>query len=123
VTQLGLLDDVTRTERPRKRQRQTARTVYAVRRAQDEAKRQAGKETREAMVLRCLAGYWNRYQVSPTALELLQWMQGRGERVFDVNGVRPRLTYLCADGLVEAGAKRICAVSGKRVHVWRVRSR
>jgi sulfur relay (sulfurtransferase) DsrC/TusE family protein len=112
-----------RVSRPHKAQRSTARAAYARQRAQDEAKRQAGKETREGQVLRCLAAFWNRFQHSPTARELLAWMQRQGEPVDDVNSCRPRLTYLCERGLVEAAAKRKCAVSGVLVHTWRVVSR
>lgn len=107
--------------RPHKRQRQTARLVYARKRDEDKAKAKAGKETREGQVLRCLAAWWNRYQTSPTALELLAWMKEQGEPVFDVNSVRPRIRQLVEDGLVEPRAKRRCIVSGMTVHTWSVR--
>jgi hypothetical protein len=119
VTQLSLLEP--RTPRQHKAQRQTAREVYRVQREQDKAKRVAGKEDREAQVLRCLAAFWNARQFSPTALELLDWMMAHGERAFDVNSVRPRITALVANGLVEARGKRQCVVSGKTVHTWAVR--
>jgi hypothetical protein len=121
VTQLSLLDSARRAERPWKRQRSTARAVYAEQRARDEAKRAIGKETREGQVLRCLAWHWNENQASPTALELLTWMSDRGERVFDINGVRPRITALVEAGIVESAGQRKCSISGKRVHIWRVR--
>lgn len=118
--QLSLLDGVARAERPRKRQRQTARAAYAVQRDRDRAKAAAGQETREGQVLRLLAGYWNALQSSPTALELIAWARARGEQVFDVNSVRPRLTALVEAGLVETAGKRPCRVSGVTVHTWRV---
>lgn len=104
-----------------KRQRQTAREVYRRQRAIDLEKQQAGKETREAQVLRCLAAWWNCYQTSPTALELLAWMQERGEHVFDCNSIRPRITKLVELGLVEARSKRRSVVSGETVRTWSVR--
>lgn len=119
MTQPSLLD--LPVPRPHKRQRQTAREVYRVQRAQDTVKRAAGKEDREAQVLRCLAAFWNARQFSPTALELLDWMMAHGERAFDVNSVRPRITALVAKGLVEARCKRQCHISGKTVHAWAVR--
>ena len=121
MTQLGLLDAVVADERPRKRQRQTAREVYRRQRAEDVKRAKAGKETRQAQVLRCLAAYWNQRQVSPTASELLAWMLARGERVKDCNDVRPKLFYLVKKGLVEARGKRPCGVSKKTVHTWAVR--
>lgn len=107
--------------RVHKRQRQTARAVYWQQRAVDIQKAKAGKETREGQVLRCLAAWWNRFQTSPTALELLAWMRDCGEPVFDVNSIRPRLRELFEIGVIESAGKRRCVVSGKTVHVWRVR--
>lgn len=119
--QPSLLSDAALAERPWKRQRSTARAVYAEQRAKDIAKRAAGRETREGAVLRCLSAWWNRYQTSPTALELLAWMRARERSVFDINSVRPRITALVESGLVESAGKRKCSQSGKRVHTWRVR--
>lgn len=109
------------TPRTHKRQRQTAREVYRRARDRDKVKAEAGQETREEQVLRCLAAYWNRFQASPTALELLAWMRECGEPVFDVNSIRPRLKELVDDGLVEPRAKRKCIVSGQTVWTWAVR--
>jgi 3-hydroxyisobutyrate dehydrogenase-like beta-hydroxyacid dehydrogenase len=82
----------------------------------------AGQETREGQVLRLLSAHWNATQRTPTALELLHWARARGEVLFDVNSIRPRITKLVDLGLVEASpTKRRCAVSGKRVCTWRVR--
>lgn len=118
--QLSLLDAVARLERPRKRQRETARSVYAVQRAVDEARAAAGHETREGQVLRLLGWHWNATQTSPTALELLDWARAQGETLFDINSLRPRLTALVEAGHVETAGKRRCRVSGKTVHTWRV---
>lgn len=122
MQQLSLLADVARTERPWKRQRQTARAVYAAQRAVDVAKAEAGEETRAGQVLRLLAWHWNATQHSPTALELLAWARAHGETFFDVNSLRPRLTELVDHGLAESAGKRRCQVSGKVVHTWRVRA-
>lgn len=99
--------------RAHKRQRATARAVYALDRER--------LEGRQGQILRILAAHWNAKQVSPTALELLTWALAQGESLFDVNSLRPRLHELCERGLVTAGEKRRCAISGKVVHVWRVR--
>jgi len=105
-----------------KRQRQTAREVYRVRRAEDIAKAEAGQETREGQVLRLLAAHWNHTQHSPTARELFVWaVNVRGERLDDINSIRPRISMLVDQGLVEPRAKRRCAVSGKTVTTWAVR--
>jgi hypothetical protein len=120
VTQPSLLFDGLAEPRRHKRQRQTARTVYHHQRAVDERKRQAGQETREGQVLRCLGWHWNVTQTSPTARELAAWMARQGEPVDDINSVRPRLTALVEAGLVETAGKRRCKVSGKTVLTWRV---
>lgn len=121
MTQLGLLSQLVRVEKPHKRQRQTAREVYRVQRAKDQQRKDAGLETREAQVLRCLSAFWNRHQYSPTALELLAWMRAKGERVFDVNSVRPRIKALVDAGLVEPRFRLRCTVSGQKVWTWAVR--
>ena len=89
--------------------------------AEDEAKAASGHETRAGQVLRLLAWHWNATQTSPTALELLAWARARGEVLFDVNSIRPRLTELVEANLVESAGKRPCAVSGALVHTWRVK--
>ena len=105
-----------------KRQRQTARQVYAHRRDEDVAQAAAGHETREGQVLRLLAAHWNYTQHSPTARELFVWaVNVRGERLDDINSIRPRITALVESGLVEPRDKRRCAVSGKTVHTWAIR--
>jgi hypothetical protein len=119
--QLGLLDRVARQERPWKRQRQTAREVYRQVRERDQARAAAGKETREAQALRLLAWHWNATQQSPTARELFEWAKAKGQRLDDINSIRPRLHALVEQGLVAPGAKRRCEVSGKTVHTWHVR--
>jgi hypothetical protein len=119
--QPSLFPDVARTEHVWKRQRQTAREVYRQRRVDDRARQAAGVETREGQVLRLLAAHWNATQQSPTALELLAWARARGERLFDCNSVRPRIFALVEHGLVDKGAKRKCACSGKVAWTWVVR--
>lgn len=106
-----------------KRQRQTARAQYHRQRAIDEEKQVEGHqaETRCQQVLRILAAYWNAKNESPTALELLEWGRQQGERLFDVNSIRPRIFRLVEMGLVEARSKRKCQISGVLVHTWAVR--
>ena len=123
---LAIAETVDRAEvqKPRvwKRQRQTAREVYRVRRDEDITNAEAGKETREGQVLRLLAAHWNHTQCSPTARELFVWsVHVRKEPLDDINSVRPRLTALVECGLVETRAKRRCAVSGKTVNTWAIR--
>jgi hypothetical protein len=38
----------------------------------------------------------------------------------DPNSVRPRRKEFCDAGLVVEAGKRVCTVSGKTAHVWRV---
>ena len=104
-----------RTRRVWKRQRHTARTVYAELRAT--------LKGRQAQVLRVLAWHWNATQASPTALELMVWARCQGETVFDINSIRPRLKELADAGVIEPRAKRRCAISGKTVWTWAVRER
>jgi len=104
--------------RAHKRQRQTAREVYRVQRAKDKKKAEQGQETRCGQVLRVLAWHWNVTQTSPTARELFEWATAKGERLDDINSIRPRLTKLRELGLVEIRGKRICEVSGLTVSTW-----
>jgi hypothetical protein len=105
-----------------KRQRQTARQVYHLRRDEDIAKAARGEETREGQVLRLLAAHWNATQCSPTARELFVWaVNVRQERLDDINSIRPRISMLVDQGLVETRQKRRCAVSGKTVNTWAIR--
>lgn len=129
----GLLDPVmervdpvteeVRTVKVHKRQRGTAVAVHNLKRDEDKKKAAAGEETREAQVLRCMDAYWNRFQRRPTALELLRWMKNKGERVFDINSIRPRITWLVKNGLAEKKTKRRCRVSGQLVWTWGARER
>lgn len=109
--------------RVHKRQRSTARAHYHRQRAIDEEKQVEGgqAETRCQQVLRLLAAHWNAKQVSPTALELLEWARQHGERLFDVNSIRPRLRELFEAGLIETRSKRKCGVSGVVVYTWAIR--
>jgi hypothetical protein len=107
--------------REHKRQRQTAREVYRRQRAKDIQRAEQGRETRVAQVLRILAWHWNVTQESPTSYELFRWATARGERLLDVNSIRPRINQLVARGLVEPRGKRRCRVSGEIATTWAVR--
>lgn len=119
----GTQPDLFGAQEPRqhKRTRQTSRQVYRKRREMDRQLESHGRETSRGAVLRCLSAYWNYFQRSPTAYELWQWARARGERFRDVNAIRPRLTELIAEGLVEPRAKRPCGVTGTVAHTWAVR--
>lgn len=120
------IDPVTaevRTVKAHKRQRGTARGAYALKRAESQRRAEAGQETREDQVLRCLSAYFNRFQRRPTALELLRWMKNKGEGVFDINSVRPRITALVKAQVVTSYAKRPCRVSGMTVCTWGAKER
>jgi hypothetical protein len=108
---------------PRKRVRQVSREAYRQRRALDVALEAAGHESARGKVLRLLAWHWNATQNSPTALELMEWARTKGERLFDANVIRPRLTELFDEGIVETAGKRKCLISGRSAHVWRVTQR
>jgi hypothetical protein len=127
-SQLSLLTEVQRVQRPYKRQRATARQVYAEVRKVDKAKASRGEETRAGQVLRVLSWHWSATQQSPSAYELFNWARAKGEALFDINTVRPRLTELLGRGLVDVvrdGAGRpvlrLCEHSGKMVCTWVVR--
>lgn len=123
IEQIDPLTSDVRPVKVWKRQRQTARAQYHRQRAIDEEKQVEGHqaETRCQQVLRILAAYWNAKNESPTALELLEFGRQRGERLFDVNSIRPRLFELVETNLIEARGKRKCRVSGVMVHTWAVR--
>lgn len=56
-----------------------------------------------------------------TAEDILQVLQDDGViPAIDPNYVRPRLTELCAEGLIEAAGKAKSHRTGKRVTVWRL---
>lgn len=123
IEQIDPLTSDVRPVKVWKRQRQTARAQYHRQRAIDEEKQVEGHqaETRCQQVLRILAAYWNAKQHSPTALELLEWGRQKGERLFDVNSIRPRLRELFDAGLIDTRAKRKCSVSGVVVFTWAIR--
>lgn len=123
MTQLSLLAGTEREDKPRKRVREVSREAYRQLRALDVELEAAGKETATGRTLRLLAWHWNAKQESPTALELMEWARSQGERLFDANAIRPRLTELLDEGLVEATTKRPCRVSGRVAHTWRVTQR
>lgn len=106
---------------PHKRARATSRQVYREQRATDKVREAAGLETRRGCVLRLLAYYWNIRQVSPTASELFEFAEQRGERFRNVAELRPRLTELTEAGLIEPRGPRTCRVTGATVRTWAVR--
>jgi hypothetical protein len=119
---LPMFDDGLPPTRRHKRVRQTAREVYRVRRAQDIADAEHGRETRQGAVLRILARHWNTFQFSPTAYELLTFALEVGERRWrDIASFRPRLTELTALGIIEPTEPRRCRVTGVEARCWRVR--
>jgi hypothetical protein len=73
---------------------------------------------REVLVLNALKSC-ERKGEAPTAYELLRTLQVQ-HPAYDPNAVRPRLTSLYQKHLVEHGAKRACAVTGRRVLTWHV---
>lgn len=103
-------------------------------RLRDEAKadREAGRETKEQRVLRCLAAFFNRYAYWPTPAELTRRMFETAEIVQNrVNLVAPRLSELVngkvkrsADGskirvgggICEQRPLRTCKVNGDDAH-------
>jgi hypothetical protein len=56
----------------------------------------------------------------PTAYELTEYLVS-GDKAFDLNSVRPRLTELYSKGLVTHPDKRKCTVTGRSVYIWDVR--
>jgi hypothetical protein len=81
---------------------------------------------RQADVLRWLAAWWNAKQTSPTSAELAQAMV-RPDPVQAFTDVllftRRGLSDLQTHGLVETVEKRVCAVTGRMCHTWRVAQR
>lgn len=106
MTQLGLLTEIERIDKPRKRVRQVSVQGYADLRGNVEQRRE--------FVLRKLAAFWNRYQQSPTCAELTDWLW-RSNQIDrnDPNIVRPRVTELVDLGVCKYGDKRIDRVTRK----------
>lgn len=73
---------------------------------------------RERLVLEALHRFVRVQRYEPTAYELFHDMLGRDE-VFDLNAVRPRLTSLEKQRLVESTGSRSCRVTGKKAMTWR----
>lgn len=71
---------------------------------------------REQIVLDALADWRGD---PPSAYELTRALQERG-LVFDLNGVRPRISALVDKGLVTTGAKRRCRITGRTAFTWRL---
>jgi hypothetical protein len=116
----GVFDD----EQPRRHKpvRQTARAQYHLRREQDIADAEHGRETATGAVLRLLARYQNQHEHGATAYELFQFAHEVGERRWrDIAAFRPRLTELYRLGLIEPHTPRPCRVTGAVARTWRVR--
>jgi hypothetical protein len=114
--QLSLLTEAARVERPRKRVRAVSREAYARVRATNAGRRRDD-------VLRCAAAYYNRYQVWLTDAELTDWMFRQGELDRnDPNLVRPRRFELYKMGLMAPEPRRICRVTRKSAHPWRIKA-
>lgn len=101
---------------------------YAEKRV-DEASRAAYSDLaptlgeRQTRVLKALAAYIVReHGNKPTAYELLRFMQGWVPSL-DLNSVRPRLTELRKQGLVEKVGRRDCKVTGTSANEWDVTAR
>jgi hypothetical protein len=134
VTQLSLLADVQRADRPWKRTTTTSKAAVRVLEASGEAER------RRAVCSRGLRSMWNRHQEWPTADELAADLHRR--RLIPSkhrDEVAPRLNELAdgwwvtrrvdgqkvrtqvGGGEVERGEKRPSRISGRTVLTWRVR--
>jgi hypothetical protein len=59
----------------------------------------------------------------PTARELHRSMQRQGLVSGDPNSIKPRITELKNDGLIEFADKRACAVTAKKVYVLKITQR
>jgi len=76
---------------------------------------------RERNVLFSIQVYRELNEQWPTAYELYQFMANTGVKgTFDINSVRPILTYMKDLYLVEFTGKRKCSVTGKRVYTWKI---
>jgi sulfur relay (sulfurtransferase) DsrC/TusE family protein len=118
MSQPSLLDLPAVRTKVHRNVRATSKAQYAVAREQFTG--------RKADVLRWLAAYWNRYNVSPTSAELLA-AQGYTEMNTDwiekLLYARRGLSDLQTTGNVEAAGKRACRISGRLVETWRVTPR
>ena len=73
---------------------------------------------RQLFVRQQLVWFIRKYEIYPTALELVRYIASQyPHRWVDVN-VRPRLKELADQGWVRACDKRECSVSRKRAYVW-----
>jgi hypothetical protein len=117
----GMFDDGLQPRR-HKRVRQTARAQYHLRRGQDIADAEAGRETQIGACLRLLARFQNQFEHGATSQELFAFAVTVGERRWhDVACLRPRLTSLFKLGLIQPTEPRPCRVTGATVRPWRVR--
>ena len=146
MSQLSLLTDVARVEKPWKRTHGTSRAVV------QKKERDGTLSTWREQTLRCLLAMWNRAPIARTALEIETYMLRRGEitdpRAFQVRvrlneladgwyrrvkpeGGGPLQKHRVGGGLIERGrdhngnvARRRSVVSGQtgqRVLTWRPR--
>lgn len=118
-TQLPLLADVERIERPWKRVRPTSRAIYAQMRDDGTLGRRRDDVLRAVAAMRNKTGRW------PTACEVQYWLAARGDIPNDgnPNHVKPRLTELADRGVLQRGPKRQSQVSGLCVLTWQITSR
>ena len=75
--------------------------------------------TRAVQVFDALGRYRQAYGSTPTAYELLRFLQV-DQPALDLNAVRPRLTELEDAGQIVKAGKRCCAVTRQRVYTWAV---
>lgn len=101
-TQLSLLREVTRIERPWKVSRRTSRAAFY------EAELAGRLATRERIVGRALRGLWNRQQRSATSTRIARWIQLAGhdwrgrEWTWILIETRRALSGLRGKGLVDS---------------------
>jgi hypothetical protein len=127
VIQPSLLADVDRHERPHKRVRAVSKAVYR------ELCDSGRLSQRTADTLRCLAAYYDAWEVWPTVAELALWMwQHKDLPRPDSRLCAPRITELSrgvknrttgayeGGGVIEALPARPCRVAGSKAHPWRV---
>lgn len=118
MTQPSLLDLPPTRPKVRRHVRDTSRAQY-----RDALERLTG---RKGEVLRWLAHYVATRASHPTAAELLRLdIDACGDVVWTdetahLLHVRRGLSDLQASGLVESAGKRVCRVTGRVCHTWRV---
>ncbi len=113
MTQLGLLDQLVRQDRPRTREMaDTSLAVYQERILPT-------LQAREVLVFRVLCEYLRAIGAEDaTGGELTAFAMTEGV-ARDVNGVRPRLTGLHRKGWIERRPARKCRAYGAKAHPYR----